>query len=65
MKLGVFMIKTKTDMNVRKAPVVAPDNIVGVAKANTVFTVVATYGNWGLLKSGGFMNISTQYCTRV
>jgi hypothetical protein len=65
MKLGVFMIKTKTDMNVRKAPVVTPDNIVGVAKANTVFTVVATYGNWGLLKSGGFMNISTQYCTRV
>ena len=64
--VGEFRVRTKVDMNVRKAPVVAPDNIVGTAKANNVFTVVATYGtSWGLLKSGGYMNISSTYCTRV
>ena len=63
--VGEFKVRTKADMNVRKAPVVTPDNIVGTAKANNVFTIVATYGNWGLMKSGGYMNISDKYCTRV
>ena len=64
--VGEFRVRTKVDMNVRKSPAVVPNNIVGTAKANNVFTVVATYGtNWGLLKSGGYMNISNTYCTRV
>ena len=66
LNVGEFRVRTKTDMNVRKAPVVTPDNIVGTAKANNVFTIVATYGtNWGLMKSGGYMNISSKYCDRV
>ena len=66
LNVGEFRVRTKTDMNVRKAPVVTPDNIVGTAKANNIFTIVATYGtNWGLMKSGGYMNISSKYCDRV
>ena len=35
-------------------------------KKGEVFTIVATSGNWGKLKSGaGWINISSAYCTRV
>ena len=35
-------------------------------KKGEVFTIVATSGNWGKLKSGaGWINISSAYCTRL
>lgn len=63
--VGEFKIRTKTDMNVRKDPIIT-DNIVGIAKAGNVFTIVATYGtSWGLMRAGGYISISDKYVSRI
>ena len=64
LKVDYFRIRTKDNMNVRSDPMTG-NNIIGTAKANNVFTIVATYGNWGLLKAGGFISISDKYVTRL
>lgn len=61
---GAFQVKTKTQMNVRSG---AGTNypIKSVSPVG-VYTIVATSGSWGKLKSGaGWINISSKYATRL
>lgn len=69
---SVFKVKLKEDLNIRKTPEVKSDNIVkkSGAKKNTIYTIVETSGNWGLLKSyqtnrNGWICISDEYVQRV
>ena len=60
-----FKVKCLDNLNIRKSPngdIVIKDG----AKKDTVYTIVATSGNWGKLKSGaGWISISPKYVKRV
>lgn len=60
-----FKVKCLDNLNVRKSPngdIVIPNG----ALKGTVYTIVATSGNWGKLKSGaGWISISSKYVKRV
>lgn len=61
-----FLVKVKVnDLNIRKGPGV---QYISVGKVNKgdVFTIVDTNGSWGKLKSGaGWININSNYATRM
>ena len=60
-----FKVKCLDNLNVRKSP--NGDIVIkNGAKKDTVYTIVATSGNWGKLKSGaGWISISPKYVKRV
>lgn len=61
---GSFMVRTKTEMNVRKGPGTSY-GINCVAQIGA-YTIVETQGSWGRLKSGaGWINISSKYAERI
>ena len=63
---GSFLVKVLVDeLNVRTGP--STDyRITGQVHNGEVYTITATSGNWGRLKSGkGWINISSKYIKRV
>lgn len=59
-----FMVRTKTEMNVRKGP--GTSYAITCVAAVGSYTIVETSGSWGKLKSGaGWINISTKYAERI
>lgn len=62
-KTGNYIVKLKTNLNIRKGPGIQY-GINAVAKKGVKYTIVETSGGWGKLKSGlGWINISTSYVT--
>lgn len=61
-----FMVKVTCDaLNVRTGPGVTYP-IKSVVKKGEAFTITATNGDWGQLKSGaGWINISRAYCSKL
>lgn len=63
-----YLFKVKVTchaLNVRKTPSTLTNNIINVVHCNEVYTIVEVRGNWGRLKAGGWMNISSLYVKRV
>lgn len=62
---GAFKVKIiVSDLNVRKGPGMLY-KATSTVKKGEVYTIVATQGSWGRLKSGaGWINIGTQYVKR-
>lgn len=63
---GLFKVKIICDeLNVRSGPATTY-KINRTVKKGEVFTITATTGNWGQLKSGaGWINISSVYCNKI
>lgn len=62
---GDFRVRILEELNVRKGPNTTYD-IVTTVKANQVYTIVETKGNWGKLKSGaGWISIHSKYVKRL
>ena len=61
-----FKVKVTTDLlNVRNGAGLKY-KVNTTVKKGDVYTIIATSGNWGKLKSGaGWMNISEKYCKRI
>lgn len=61
----IFKVKCLDNLNIRKSP--NGDIVIkNGALKGTVYTIVATSGNWGKLKSGaGWISISSKYVKRV
>ncbi len=62
--VGAFQVRTKTQMNVRSGA--GTDYPIKSVAPVGVYTIIATSGSWGKLKSGaGWINISGKYATRL
>jgi len=61
---GSFKVRTKAVMNVRAGA--GTQHKINTVAPIGVYTIVATSGSWGKLKSGsGWINISSKYATRL
>lgn len=63
-----YLFKVKVTcyaLNVRKTPSTLTNNVINVVHRNEVYTIVEQRGNWGRLKAGGWMNISSLYVKKL
>lgn len=65
LKKKTFKIKPKMNLKVREKSSLTSKTLDKIAKKGTIYTIVATDGSRGELKSGGWVTITDKYVERI